>query len=42
MDDVVESPEIYQVLLESTDSAVTITRNFVQITIGDVNAGELF
>lgn len=39
LDDVIEGPEVYQVFLSSTDAAVSITNEFVQITIGDVNTG---
>lgn len=39
-DDVIESPEVFRVLLNSSDPAVTITRDSVQVTIGDANIGK--
>lgn len=40
LDDVIESPEVYRVFLNSSDPAVTITSGSVQITIGDANIGK--
>lgn len=40
LDDVIESPEVYMVLLYSADPNVVVTNDFVQITIGDANVGK--
>ena len=40
MDEVIEAPEQFQVFVGSTDAAVLIRRSFVNVTIGDTNAGK--
>ena len=40
LDEVIESPEVYRVLLSSPDPNVTITSDVVQITIGDANLSQ--